>query len=307
MKRNLLIATLCLFVLSCKSSPQEDSNLAYQPDWNPYTWNTKEVKGNMKMAITKTNMVDSYLYQTLEWCDTTYYNSFGKITKSSDGTTYTYNDNNQLAEVASTSTLQEYDAATDDFIYTKIPTTITYTYNEAELVAKEESFYNGKNDITYTYTYDEKNRILTQTESTDTYTTKRAYTYGKNTIQLSVQIAGIDVEGSEKYLWTYDDQGRKIKEDYTVTTVERETTTSSSYHYNSKNQLAEIKGEYAITRYKYDDQGNVIEYTETDSESGETTKQVKLSYDKFGNCTSYYEKSKSFDLESTTKHTITYE
>lgn len=318
MKQYSIIISLCLFIFSCKGQ-QKDSGLRYEPDWHPSEWEYTELKGNVKRVITKyQDVTDSYYNEytkkvvTLEshtYYDTTEYNSFSKPVKSADGSTYSYNSQNLLVKRVVPSISQEYDANTNDFIYKPVPRIYTYAYNEAGLVTREENFFGDKKEIAIAWEYDDKNRLLTRTDQSDSYTIKESYSYGSNTIQLTIHRsgysdAGTKFSGSETYTWIYDERGKKVKKE--MTTSLSSDKLISHYRYNDKNQLVKIESGYSSTQYKYDKQGNIAEYTYLDPGTGEIIGQWSFAYDKQGNCIYCHEISKIADTEKITERKIEY-
>jgi YD repeat-containing protein len=208
------------------------------------------------------------------------YNATGGI---EDKSVHNYNDKGHLIE--------EFIFMQDD----EIADHRTYEPDENGNIIRELKHYADGTTDTIEYKLDEQGQILekTTTDSDNEIEAKEIYTYQNNKLtgkeeyeygklvakeSISYDNSGMSIENSKwqmdgevrrnKYVW--DENGRLEK---VLTYNEKDKLISKSlYSYNDRNMVTEIDEENlrgrTITTMMYDEQGNVIEQTESNGQGG---------------------------------------
>lgn len=187
-----------------------------------------------------------------------------------------------------------------------------FTYNDENLVIKEEDFYEGdvptnSKDVYYEYKYDEKGNLLS-----------------KNLFE-------VDGTLRFEYKFAYDDAGNLIREEYgdiiytyeyeyindvlhsqTQTTGEGENLSTTKTTYDEKGNIVHIESKTPYsdsdTRIEYDEHNNRIRYSSAVEGRREYEDEITYEYDENGNVLKKEESSLvgDYDTDGPSKTTVTY-
>lgn len=193
-----------------------------------------------------------------------------------------------------------------------------YTYNK-KMLCSSANFIDGNYEFFYTFTYDEKDRLKTMIEESDEGLHEEQYTYDDNDLLIRLQVSDCAHSGELNYFYVtiheYDDKGRVVKtvsyedgdeteysQKWTYTFVYNEadlvteetatfTTWTGGFIADFKDyyEYDEAGREIKFTMIEFDEKGNMMNKTATESEYNETGTLVKETvsrYDANGNLVS---------------------
>lgn len=182
-----------------------------------------------------------------------------------DKTSIKYDLSHRETEIVSVngSSINEYNTGIEDiqkFSYDSVGNIISYSRE-----------YGGNNSYsTYSYKYNEKKQVIEKISKVDGRELVTAYTYDKkgNVIKIN---DGTKNDKGKKIEYEYFDKTDKIKQK-TINTIEH------NWQYNEKGLLIVELEPGKSYYYKYNDQDQIIEYTES-LQSGTSVMTVRFKYD----------------------------
>jgi RHS repeat-associated protein len=180
------------------------------------------------------------------------YNRIGMVDGAGNGTSYTYDANNQLASITRLGTTYfTYDAVGNRTLKTFPNSAYTaYTYNNRNWLTSLE---NRKADTlisSYAYGHDDVGNRTSMTEANGDVT---SYTYD-NVYRLTDETKR-DSQNNVlyRYQYTYDGVGNRLTET---------NTGQITYSYDSNNKLTQLVGPGGTTTFGYDNNGNTTSMTQ---------------------------------------------